>query len=228
MRVLLINFSGSFTTRLVIALQQLDHAIDVIEDISDWQSAVLTSTHDLIVIDLDGASAETVDLVRWTRVTKPSLKILVCKSRESLDLVSLALSKGADEFVLKPIDLDELKVRLLALEARDGVANNDEVVVTYGPLRVDLVSRQVWLNGDALELTPRERSVLQVLLRHRGNVVSKDYIASRVFSMEDEAAPSAIEIYVHRLRRKTSHPDLKIKTVRGLGYQLEAAPLVAA
>ncbi len=228
MRILLLNISDGVSTRLAIALRRLDHAVDVVEDPADAQPTVLASTHDLVVMDLDGATAEAVDLVRWIRVTKPSLKILVCKSRDELDIISLALSKGADEFVLKPLDIEELKVRILALEAQGKGNASDDVVVRYGPLRVDLATRQVWLNGNNLDLTPRERSVLQVLLRHRGNVVSKEYIASRIFSMEDEAAASAIEIYIHRLRRKAAHPDLKIKTVRGLGYQLEAVPLAAA
>ncbi len=228
MRIVLLNISGGFSARFSLVLRQLDHVVDVVEHAAEMQAAVLTSAYDLVVLDLDDASGETAGLVSWARVTKPALKILICKSRESLNLVSEALSKGADEFVLKPIDSNELRVRLLALEGKGLTAKQEDVVVDYGPLRVDLASRQVWLNGNILELTPRERSVLQVLLRHRGNVVSKDYIASRVFSMENEAAPSAIEIYVHRLRRKAAHPDLKIKTVRGLGYQLEALPLVAA
>ena len=145
MRVLLLNISGSFSTRLAITMQQLGHAVDVVQDQADAQPAVLSSTHDLVMIDLDGATPETVDLVRWIRVTKPVLKILVCKNSDNLDLVGLAMSKGAHDFVVKPLNIDELKMRLLALETQGQTPNKENIVVNYGPLRVDMASRQVSL-----------------------------------------------------------------------------------
>lgn len=228
MRVLIVSPIEIFSARFSILLKQLDYAADIVLDEDDAQAAMLTNTYDVVALDIDSISICFNSLASWIRQTQPELRILVCKSRDNLDSVMTALANGADEFLVKPIDKSELKIRLSRLESSQKTIESDDVVLDYGPLRVDFVTRQVWLGGNHLELTPRERSVLQVLLRHRGNVVSKDYIASRVFSMEDDATPSAIEIYVHRLRRKTSHPALKIKTVRGLGYQLEARPLAAA
>jgi DNA-binding response OmpR family regulator len=93
-------------------------------------------------------------------------------------------------------------------------------VLECGPLRLQVNTGEVSLDGRSIEVTPRERAVLQILLRERGNVVSKPYIASRVFSMDDDATPSAIETYVSRLRRKVAHPGIQIRTVHGLGYLL--------
>jgi DNA-binding response OmpR family regulator len=93
-------------------------------------------------------------------------------------------------------------------------------VLECGPLKLQVNTGEVSLDGRSVELTPRERAVLQILLRESGNAVSKDYIASRIFSMDDDATPSAIETYVSRLRRKTAHPDIQIRTVHGLGYLL--------
>ncbi|MGH1419182.1 MAG: winged helix-turn-helix domain-containing protein [Hyphomicrobiaceae bacterium] len=225
MRTLLLNIASSVSAQLSVLLKQQDHAVDSVDSIEDAQAIVLSSTLDLVIIDLDKNYDEAIEFVHWIRVVKPALKVLVCKSRKEIHEIRLALSEGADDFVLKPIDLSELKFRILTLETRDKDNYSKGTVLEFGPLRVDLSTRQVWLEGRSLELTPRERSVLQVLLRHRGSVVSKEQIAARVFSMDDEAAPAAIEIYIHRLRRKIRHGEFKIKTVRGLGYQLELAAM---
>ena len=129
------------------------------------------------------------------------------------------MGSGADDFILRPIDGEELRIRISALLSRR--PEREAVVLECGPLKLDMISRQVMLDGNTVDLTPRERSVLQVLLRHRGHVVAKEDIAARVFSMDEDVGPQAIETYVHRLRKKTGHPRLSIKTLRGVGYVLE-------
>ena len=157
------------------------------------------------------------------------LRLFVLAGRDKLDAVAAALAHGADDFQIKPIDPGELRLRLSGLVARRG--GKGASVLEYGPLRLHIDTRDISLDGKSIELTPRERSVLQILMREGGSVVSKDYIASRIFSMDDNAAPSAIETYVSRLRRKVAHPGLQIRTMHGLGYllvQIAPAPAAAA
>jgi two-component system response regulator TctD len=157
-------------------------------------------------------------VLRRARSAEGGLRLLVLAGRDRLDAIAAALAQGADDFQVKPIDPGELRLRLSSLSARRTVKGAN--VLEYGPLRLHIDTRDVSLDGRSVDLTPRERAVLQILMREGGSVVSKDYIASRVFSMDDNAAPSAIETYVSRLRRKVAHPDLQIRTVHGLGYLL--------
>lgn len=221
MRILQIGNNNTSSMRLTVAVRQLDCAVDVTNTVEGVLDALNVANYDLLIGDFEAGipPADLINLVRSVRSAKPEIPILACGSRDVLDAVITALGTGADDFVLRPLDGDELRIRVSALLARR--PDREAVILECGPLRLDMVSRQVVLDGVSIDLTPRERSVLQVLLRHRGHVVSKDHIASRVFSMDEEAAPQAIETYVHRLRKKTEHPGVIIKTLRGIGYVLD-------
>ncbi len=221
MRILQIGDANMASTRLTVAVQQLDCAIDVISMIEPAQEALRIATYDLLITDFDTALPveSLLSLIKSTRFARPDVAILACGSRAVLGSVVSALGAGAHDFVLRPLDGDELRIRIATMLARRPA--REAVVLECGPLSLDMVSRQVMLDGNTVDLTPRERSVLQVLLRHRGHVVAKEDIASRVFSMDEEVAPQAIETYIHRLRRKTEHPRISIKTLRGVGYLLD-------
>lgn len=132
---------------------------------------------------------------------------------------SRLLNGSADDFILKPVRPGELEARI-RLSLRSG-SRPLASALTAGPIKLDLVTQDVWLAGESVELTARERSVLKVLVSHCGSIVSKDFIASRVLSIDDETAIEIIEVYVHRLRKKLVHPDCSIRTVRGQGYAFE-------
>lgn len=223
MRILQIGDTNIVSTRLTVAVKQLDCAVDVIPTVEGAREALRVARYDLLICDFDAgiAANDLLALIKTIRAKRPEVAIVVCGSRQALDLIVSALGSGADDFLLRPIDGDELRIRISALLARRPA--REAVVLECGSLQLDMVSRQVLLDGNVVELTPRERSVLQVLLRHRGHVVAKEDIAARVFSMDEEVGPAAIETYVHRLRRKTQHPSVVIKTLRGVGYILEEA-----
>ena len=223
MRILQIGDANIGSTRLTVAVKQLDCAVDVVSTVEGVKEALKVARYDLLISDFDtsmGAPA-VLALIKSVRASSQSVAILACGSRHGLDLIVSGLGAGADDFLLRPIDGDELRIRISALLARR--PTREAVVLECGPLKLDMVSRQVLLDGNVVELTPRERSVLQVLLRHRGHVVAKEDIAARVFAMDEDVGPQAIETYVHRLRRKTEHPRVAIKTLRGVGYLLDEA-----
>jgi DNA-binding response OmpR family regulator len=200
----------------------MDCAVDEIAAAADAHDALAVNSYDLLIVDLDTLQSDPAAFLRKTRAADPSLRHFVLASRAGLDRVATALDHGADDFLIKPIDADELRLRMGALATRK--IDKGTAVLQCGPLRLQVMTREVWLDGQPLELSPRERAVLQVLLRGRGNVVSKDYIASRVFGMHEDGTLTAIETYISRLRRKTAHPAVEIKTVHGLGYLLASRP----
>ncbi|MGV0034811.1 MAG: winged helix-turn-helix domain-containing protein, partial [Candidatus Azotimanducaceae bacterium WSBS_2022_MAG_OTU7] len=128
------------------------------------------------------------------------------------------LDIGADDYLIKPFDLNEFEARIRALIRRQPDSNRP--IIALGELTFDQSSREFELYGELMELSPRERSVLEILIR-QGRVVSKEYIADHVFNFDDEASVSSIEIYIHRLRKKLLGSSLEIDTKRGLGYLLK-------
>ena len=189
--------------------------------IEEAWAAVAVNAYDLLIIDLDTVPVGDDAFIRKLRTESPAIRVIVLAGRAALDQIALALDQGADEFLIKPLDFEELRLRASGFAARKEAGGG---ALACGPLRLQLHTRDVSLDGRPVNLSPRERAVLQVLLRERGKVVSKDYIASRIFSIDDDARPSAIETYVSRLRRKTAHPRLEIRTVHGIGYLLMNRP----
>src|SRR5262245_44046843 len=227
MRVLLLQGMTRAAAHADLVMQQMDFAVDKVASTDEAHAALAVNGYDLLVADLDSLEEAAADVLRQSRSADAGVRLLVLAGRDRLDVIAAALAHGADDFQVKPIDPGELRLRLSSLSARAGATRAN--VLEYGPLRLHLDTRDVSLDGRSVELTPRERAVLQILMRESGNVVSKDYIASRIFSMDNDAAPSAIETYVSRLRRKVTHPRLQIRTVHGLGYLLvHTAVTVAA
>jgi DNA-binding response OmpR family regulator len=207
-------------------IQQMDSAVDRVASVEEGREALAVNGYDLLIADLDSLTEDPADLLRSARSADGRLRLFVLAGRDKTDAIAAALALGADDFQLKPIDPGELRLRVSGLSARR--AERAATVLECGPLRLQVDTRDVSLDGKSVELTPRERAVLQILMREYGNVVSKDFIASRVFSMDDDAAPSAIETYVSRLRRKMAHPEIQIRTVHGLGYLLVRTPAAVA
>jgi two-component system OmpR family response regulator len=128
------------------------------------------------------------------------------------------LDLGADDYLTKPFELPELEARLRALYRRSHGAGPE---IEHGPLLFDNIGRRAYVNGEPLELSARELSVLEVLLLRIGRVISKDQINHHLCDFEQDLGANAIEVYMHRLRRKLEPAGIVIRTVRGLGYLLE-------
>ena len=222
MRILHIHDFGPLAMKTAGLLRTMVVSVDAVGSVECASDALATNRYDLAIWDVDAVAPEEIERLPDLRARAPEMQVLVCGSSETLPLVVSAIEKGADDFILRPVRPEELKVRIQHVSARlpEQAATKDQLVAEFGPLRLDITQGEASLDGQPLSLTPRERSVLQVLIRARGSVVSKDQIASRVFSLADDAGPQSIETYVHRLRRKADHPAIAIETLRGLGYRL--------
>lgn len=219
MRILLVEDDVELASGLRTALAQSDHAVDWIADGAQADSVLQTEEFDLVVLDLTLPGLDGLVVLRRLRARSKDVPVLIITARGSVDARVRGLDLGADDYLAKPFELTELEARVRALLRRS--QGRAAGILEAGPLVIDTTSRQASLDGDPLNLPRRELGVLEVLMTRCGKVVSKDQIATQIFSFDDEASPNAIELYVSRLRKKLSPTGIEIQTVRGLGYVLK-------
>ena len=145
--------------------------------------------------------------------------MLILTGRDQVEDRVAVLDLGADDYMVKPFHLAELEARARALVRRAQSATTARI--THGALTLDTTERRAFFGSDTLELSARELSLLEALLLSAGRVVSKGQLADRLYGVSDEVGPNAIEVFVHRLRRKIEPAGVAIRTIRGLGYLVE-------
>ncbi|MFA6970969.1 MAG: response regulator transcription factor [Gallionella sp.] len=179
---------------------------------------LLTVKHyDLVILDLGLPDMDGSEVLLRLRQRGSDVPVLVLTARNSLSDRVLGLDCGADDYLAKPFDLRELEARIRALlRRRQSVAQ-----LQVGELCLDTVGQRATLQGEPVELLARELSVLKILMLRVGRVVSKEQLCEQVSSLGEEVSINAVEVYVHRLRKKLESGGINIRTLRGLGYMLE-------
>ncbi|MES9845030.1 MAG: response regulator [Candidatus Sedimenticola sp. PURPLELP] len=219
MRILVVEDNSDLANSIATSIRQMEHAVDVIGDGLHAESMLHTEPYDLVVLDLNLPGKDGLEILKSLRGRGSDLPVLILTARAETESRVQGLDLGADDYLTKPFHLAELDARIRALLRRKQASASP--VLKLGPLEFDTVSREARLNGEELPLTRRERGVLEVLISARKKVISKDKIAEHLFSFDDEVNVTAIELYIHRLRKKLDAPGIGIRTVRGLGYVLE-------
>ena len=222
MRAIIIEDSEEIAECMEQSLTDMGITSDVFSDGSKFRHATSMVDYDLMVVDLNLPDSDGIDLVKEFRIKHSKAPVLIVSARTSIDDRVEGLNIGADDYLVKPFDLNEFEARIRALLRRSG--EKSKPIIEFGNLLFDQNTRQFKLNKNDIELSPRERAVLEILIRQDGSVISKERIANQVFNFDDEASVSSIEIYIHRLRKKLSHSSINITTERGLGYRLELNP----
>jgi two-component system, OmpR family, response regulator len=218
MRILLVEDDETLADALIRALRMASHSVDWAQDGETADRALNGRVHDLVVLDVRLPKITGWEVLRRLRARKDTVPVLMLTVRDSLDDRVRGLDLGADDYLTKPFDLPELEARLRALyRRRHGAAPE----IQHGPLSFDNTARRAYINGEPIELSAREIGVLEMLLMRIGHVISKDQINNHLCDWEQDLGPNAIEVYVHRLRRKLEPTGIIIRTVRGLGYLLE-------
>ena len=174
---------------------------------------------DLIVLDLGLPDMDGLELLRRLRSSKVPLPIIILTARDGVNDRIDGIEQGADDYMTKPFELRELEARIHALIRRCYGGFSNAIVI--GQLKLDTHNHQVLVDGQPITLSAREYGVLEVLMMRAGKVVSKDRIGQRLAADGDALTDNAIEIYVHRLRKRIEPFGAVIRTVRGLGYLLE-------
>jgi two-component system OmpR family response regulator len=182
---------------------------------------LLRQHFDVGVLDLGLPMVDGLTVLKRVRAAKPALPMLVLTALDGLEHRVAGLNAGADDYLTKPFDFPELEARIRALLRRARGAGVG-AAQQFGRLSFDRETRRAAIGGNALDLSPREWMLLDLLLTQRDKVVTKDQIADSWAVDRSESAPGSIEVYIHRLRRKLEGSGLAIRTVRGLGYLLEA------
>lgn len=219
MRILVVEDNEALARSIERSLTEMSNAVDIIDNGALANEVLKTETYDLVVLDLTLPRLDGLEVLRKFRNRGGATPVLILSARADLDDRVKGLDLGADDYLTKPFEVAELEARVRALLRRREDSRNP--IIELGCLAFDTVSRVVTMKNKELPLTPRERGVLEVLIRNAGRVVSKDQIFEKIFNFDDEADVSAIEIYVSRLRKKLKNCDVPIRTVRGLGYIIE-------
>lgn len=219
MRILLAEDERELATWLVRALQQGGFQVDWVDDGRMVRRSLKATRYDALVLDLGLPGIDGHDVLADLRAADQRLPVLVLTARDSLIERVTSLHEGADDFLAKPFELAELEARLMALIRR--ARGVDHPRLACGPLSYDTATKGFVLAHEALTLTPREHAALRALIQRSGEPLSKQELLDRVFSDDEDVQPEAIEVLVHRLRKRLAHSPVQIATLRGLGYVLE-------
>jgi len=222
MRILLAEDEPALATWLVQALQQSGFQVDWINDGRLVRKSLKDSRFDALILDLGLPGRDGHDVLAELRDKGLGLPVLILTARDSLRERVNTLNQGADDFLAKPFELAELEARLLALIRRARGAAHPRFAC--GPLVYDPLSRQLLLRHQPLNLPPREHALLCELVQHSGEPLSKRDLLERLFDDEIDVHPEAVEVLVHRLRKRLEASGVRITTLRGLGYVLEEEP----
>ncbi len=221
MRLLLVEDETEMASWLVRAFKQSGYVPDHAPDAATAESLLAGNDYDAAVLDLRLPDKHGLSILADMRKSGNRTPVLILTAQGSLQDKVKGLNLGADDFLAKPFDIEELEARLTALVRRSR-GNNAHTELVCGSLSCAHDSRAFTLGGNLLALTPRESAALYVLLSRSGAPVEKTLLSNKVFPADSNAGPDAIELVLHRLRRKLTGGDVRIVTVRGLGYMLEA------
>lgn len=210
--------------------QAMTHAGYAVDCVKDGHSAKLILSgeqpFDLVILDVGLPKLDGFSVLRGLRESNRQVPVIILTARDAEGDRIKGLDLGADDYMSKPFSLPELEARVRALIRRGQCGVNP--VYTCGMLTFDSVGRRASISGTTLELTTREMSVLEALMLRTGWVVSKEQLLERLYSYAEEASNNAIEVYIHRLRKKIEPAGVTIRTIRGLGYVIDSMPAIPA
>jgi two-component system response regulator TctD len=218
-RVLLVEDNKSLANWTAKALRHSGMVVDCMNDGMDADHVLATQTYDIVLLDLTLPRLDGLTVLRNLRARGSRVAVLVLTVKSHIEDRVQGLDAGADDYLAKPYAMSELEARIRALARRSrGTASNE---TTLGSLTYESSGRVFRVGRSPLELTPRERAVMEMLLAHAGTPVSKQVLSDRIVGLDSSVSIEAIEVYIHRLRKKLEGSGVEIRTLRGLGYMLE-------
>ncbi|WP_417661371.1 response regulator [Pseudomonas sp.] len=220
MRILLVEDHPQLAASVAQALKSAGWTVDVLHDGVAADLALNSEQYALAILDIGLPRMDGFEVLARLRDRGNTLPVLMLTARGEVKDRVHGLNLGADDYLAKPFELSELEARVKALLRRTMLGG--EQVQRCGDLAYDLATRRFHLHDELLTLTSREQAVLEAMIARPGRVMSKEQLAAQVFGLDEDASADAIEIYIHRLRKKLEGNAVKIVTFRGLGYLLEA------
>lgn len=219
MRILLVEDDRLLGDGLQAGLTQAGYAVDWLRDGEAAVAALSTESFAAVVLDLGLPKRDGLSVLQWLRGRHDATPVLILTARDQLEDKVRGLDLGADDYVLKPFDLDEISARLRALVRR--AHGRPEPLLVLGELELNPAARTVTRAGDVIDLTPREFDLLHLLLQNTDRVLTRRSLEEQLYTWDDAVDSNALEVHIHHLRRKLGN-DL-IRTVRGVGYMASSA-----
>ena len=220
MRLLLIEDDAMIGESVVAGLRHAGHTVDWVRDGRAAEAALAVPVHELVLLDLGLPRKSGLEVLKALRAAGSDLPVLVITARDRVADRIAGLDAGADDYIVKPFDLDELAARIRAVARRR--AGRAAPELEHGPLRLDPAKRRAFLDGQEVTLSAREFAVLEALLERPGAVLSRAQLEERLYGWRGEIESNAVEVHIHALRRKLG-TDL-IRTLRGVGYTIPKVP----
>lgn len=222
MRILIVEDNKHLSDSLKMTLEDDGYAIDTAYNGLDGEEMALMGTYDIIILDIMLPEKDGLAVCRDLRNNRINTPVLMLTARDALDDRVSGLDSGADDYLVKPFEVDELRARIRALLRRE--SSSKSPLLQVGDLSLDPATHAVERAGDAIDLTAKEYSLLEYFMRHPNHLVSREMAESHLWSYDHVVASNVVDVYIRRLRRKIDDPyDVKlIETVRGAGYRLRA------
>ncbi|MCC6531953.1 MAG: response regulator transcription factor [Burkholderiales bacterium] len=219
MRILITEDDAALGEALRFSLTQSGYAVDWVENGALADKALHDAVFDLLILDLGLPQLDGYDVLKRLRKHDGRIPVLILSGRESAGDKVHGLDLGADDYLVKPFSLDELQARVRALLRRGKGSGNPKI--SAANLSFDTVDRIASIGERTLDLSMHETAVLEALLKRLGKVVSKEHLVEQIYSYDRDVGYNAIEVYVHRLRKKIEGSGLSVRTLYGRGYALE-------
>jgi len=219
LRILITEDDPALAEALRFTLGQAGYAVDWVDNGADADEALKGDGFGLLILDLGIPKLDGFEVLRRLRKRNTVLPVLILSGREQPDDKVTGLDLGADDYLVKPFSLNELQARVRALLRRG--AGTAAPTLLYGNLSYDSVDRVASVAGSPLQLSLHEAGVLEILLRRFGRVVSKEQLVEQLYSYDKEVSHNAIEVYIHRLRKKLTDSGVEVRTHYGRGYVVD-------
>ena len=222
MRLLLIEDNDELSSLIDKQLQASGFSIDRVDCVEDAISVLDSRAYAAMILDLGLPDGDGLKILRHARSRQQPLPVLILSARGRLEDRVKGLEQGADDYLVKPFAFEELKARISALLRRPGALLGSQL--TVGNLAYDPQARQANVGDEVLPLSAREAELLELLMRRAGKIVPKATVQDQLFGMDDDFGSNAVEVYIHRLRKRLQDGKaaVTIHTVRGVGYMLSA------
>lgn len=216
MRILLVEDDEPLSAALSNSLRGANYVVDCVYRGKDAQAMLTAEQTDIVILDLGLPDMDGLDVLRQIRQTIKDMPVIILTARDKVTDKILGLDAGADDYLPKPFDMDELFARLRVLERRLGTASS--AMVKIGEVALNTQTLELTVAGEAVSLPRRELMLLKVLMENGGRIQPKQKLESRLYEWGDEVSSNTIEVHIHHLRKKL--PENFIKTIRGVGYSI--------
>jgi DNA-binding response OmpR family regulator len=220
MRILLIEDNRRLSDSLRATLEEDGYAVDAAYDGIEGEDLAVFTPYDVIILDVMLPKRDGIEVCRSLRDQKVTTPILMLTARDALDDRVKGLDSGADDYLVKPFEIKELRARLRALLRRQSPTKAADLVVD--DLRLDPAGHYAWRGNQPLDLTAKEFALLEYMMRNTNRLITREMVVSHLWDYDQSIASNVVDVYIRRLRRKVDDPyDVKfIETVRGAGYRL--------